>query len=398
MRDVAKCKERVIQQGADTPTECPHFTAPLGLGASLSYQGGCMIYTAPTLFEDGVYGKIILKDGIIIGVEKEDAALYTPAPCAPNPDSCGGGGGGGGIIPSPANNNLFSLDSQGRGLALLHTGAGEGISILGNGTASDPLIIKNTLHDNESTYIVSANSLIKVSGEGTQTEPYVIEHKTGQSINALGFRFDAGGHLESYTPDTSSTQVKGVVGGVGIDVTHDVNTGIVTVSKGAPAKPVSGSYEFGNKAVTFVNSEVVTIANAFTTTAGSYRTGDYVLTVNEGGSITKVEDVTNMLEVSTSGTKIFTDIDDNKREMIITTSKNSAFMIEYYGSMPTGFGLKVDGSFIPGTVVSQSSGSGHFVAIPPAHYAGGTHTIEFTATANFTVIGYGIITLTSIIT
>ena len=409
MRDVAKCKERVIQQGADTPTECPHFTAPLALGASLSYQGGCMIYTAPTLFEDGVYGKLILKDGVIIGVEKDDAALYTPAPCAPNPDSCGGSGGSGGITPSPASNNLFSLDSQGRGLALLHTRAGEGISILGNGTASDPLVIKNTLHDNESTYIVSANSLIKVSGEGTQTEPYVIEHKTGQSINALGFRFDAGGHLESYTPDTSSTLVKGVVGGKGIDATNDINTGVVTVSKAVPPNPINGSYDFGNKSVTFVDSEVTAINTSFNTTAGAYRTGDYVLTVNESGSITNIENVASMLEVSTSGTKIFTDTDDEIRTMTFTINKDSAIRVEYFGVMPEGFGLKVDGLFIPGIVFAKDPDSTgtvsptafkpyHFMALPPAHYSAGAHTIDFTANTPFTAVGYGVVTLTSIIT
>ena len=409
MRDVAKCKERVIQQGADTPTECPHFTAPLALGASLSYQGGCMIYTAPTLFEDGVYGKIVLKDGVIIGVEKDDAALYTPAPCAPNPDSCGGGGGSGGITPSPASNNLLTLDSQGRGLVVLHTSAGEGISILGNGTSSDPLIIKNTLHDNESTYITSANSLIKVSGEGTQTEPFVLEHKVGESVSALGFRFDSGGHLESYTPDTSGTLVKGVVGGNGIEATSDINTGIVTVSRAIPPSPINGSYEFGNKSVTFVASEVTAISDSFTTKAGAYRTGDYVLTVNEGGSITNVEDVFNMLEVSTSATKVFTDNEDNKREMMFSISRNSAFRVEYYGPMPAGFGLKVDGLFIPGTVFSPGYGSGgtgstltftpyHFMAMPPAHYSAGAHTIEFIANTPFTALGYGVVTLTSIIT
>ena len=295
-----------------TPEPCPDWSICLPFGAKLYASGGCVYAEAGSPPADGVYGKIVIANGCIIGAEPEDVPLYTGSPCAPQPDSCSNASGnsttsntslfstGGSTTtvvsccePSTMSGNLYKLDAAGKPVVQLSARGGTGLSVTGSGTTSDPLVISlsgSTGSEDSGIYVRSANAAIAVSGSGTRANPVVVTHKTGLQANVNGMTFDAYGHLTSYSA-TTSTGVTGLVGGSGIDVSVDHQSGINTISVRKQANDVSGNYAFGSYDVEIDEYGRIYRLSRGIDLGGSQdlELGEYILTINSSGSITRIE-------------------------------------------------------------------------------------------------------------
>lgn len=267
---------------------------------------------------DGVYGKVVIANGCIIGVEEEDVPLYTGSPCAPLPGDCGSGGttgggtsgsgtgsgsGSGGCIcdltPSSASGNLFATDAAGRPLVRCYVQAGSGITVTGNGTLANPYIVSAGSASGGSgvsvspIYIRSGNEAITVTGSGSRTDPFVISHKMGESATINGMTFDNYGHLTGVSAVSSGGNkgVTAVIGQNGIEAATDNNTGIVTIGLSANPNNLIGAYTFGGYNVSVDNwGRIYGIDRAIDLGASHVVTcGDTKLTINALGSITAVE-------------------------------------------------------------------------------------------------------------
>lgn len=231
---------------------------------------------------DGVYGKIVIANGCLVGVEAEDVPLYTGSPCAPLPSGCGEGGGslGPGLTPTPA---TITCEIE----------AGAGITITGDGTDANPYVIAV---ENNGIFLRSDNAAITVTGSGTRTSPFTITHKEGMATTINGMTFDAFGHLTSASEGGSATgsgTVNGLVPGFGITVDVNQTAGVATISQQAQVPSVPGNYQFGGYDVTLDTAGQVSRISQAINIEGAPLTagcGGIDLTINQFGVITSIVD------------------------------------------------------------------------------------------------------------
>lgn len=181
---------------------------------------------------DGVYGKVVIADGCIVGVEPADVPLYTGSPCAPAPNGCGG-----------TTSVLGDGFTPGGTVITCEIEAGAGVSVSGSGTEADPYVISA----DTGVYIRSDNSAIALTGAGTRNNPFTLAHKTGVATTVNGLTFDAFGHLSSVSTDETagSKGIKGIVPGFGISANTDNVSGIATVGLQSQVESVPGDYQLG---------------------------------------------------------------------------------------------------------------------------------------------------------
>lgn len=232
---------------------------------------------------DGVYGKIVIANGCIVGVESEDVPLYTGSPCAPLPVNCGGESTlGGGFTPG---STTITCEIE----------AGSGVTVTGSGTTNDPYVISA----DTGIYLRSDNAAIAVSGSGTRTSPFTVKHKSGLATTVNGLTFDAYGHLTSAnTSETAGNKgIKGIVPSFGIAVSVDNSTGIATISQQNQPASVPGDYQFGGYAVTLDKAgQVSAIKQQIEITDAPITApcGTVDLRINQYGAITDVVDAMNL--------------------------------------------------------------------------------------------------------
>lgn len=262
---------------------------------------------------DGVYGKVVIANGCIIGVEPEDVPLYTGSPCAPLPGDCGSSGGAGGgmsgggstggssgsggctcdLTPSSTTGNQFTTDAAGRPLVRVSIKGADGITVTGNGTTSNPYVISNSGGGItvEPVYITSGNAAITVTGTGSRQDPFVITHKEGTSGTVNGMKFDSYGHFIGAAEGSSTKGITGIVGASGIQATVDKTTGVATISLTDPPEDILGTYTTGGYNLTFdAWGRLYEVGRAIDL-GGSHEVtcGDAKLTISPLGSIVKVE-------------------------------------------------------------------------------------------------------------
>lgn len=243
-------------------------------GNGVHAQGG----VAPP---DGVYGKVVIANGCLVGVEPEDVPLYTGSPCAPLPSGCGDGSSiGPGFTPG---NTTVTCEIE----------AGSGVTVTGSGTANDPYVISAE----NGVYVRSDNAAIAITGAGTKTSPYTVKHRTALATTVDGMTFDAFGHLTSVNTSTASKGVKGIVPGFGMAVSMDNSTGIANISQQLQPSGVPGDYQFGGYNVTVDKAGQLSALTQQIHLAGapiSASCGTIDLTINQYGSITSVVDTMNL--------------------------------------------------------------------------------------------------------
>lgn len=237
---------------------------------------------------DGVYGKIIIANGCLVGVEPEDVPLYTGSPCSPLPCGCGGSG-------ENRSSVLGNGFTPGNTVVTCEIEAGSGVTVTGSGTDADPYVISAE----NGIYLRSANAAIGVTGSGTKQNPFTLKHKEGLATTINGMTFDAFGHLTSAnTGDTAGTKsIKGIVPGFGIAVSVDNSVGTATVSQQLQPASVPGDYQLGGFDVTLDKAgQVSAIKRAINIDGAPFTAscGSIDMTVNQFGAITGIVDMMNL--------------------------------------------------------------------------------------------------------
>ena len=282
-RQTAVCEEKVLKEATEQG-QCEDIDICLPFGGRLYTNGGCLAYEPGTVPTDGTYGKVKIQNGCIVGVEDEDASLYTASPCAPVPNPCDCDGG---VNISGVQGNLLYKDGSGDLAAVLHYEAGNGITMSGDGTVENPLTVAATGGGSSGVGSVEGRGAIKVT---TTNGVAVVEHKTtpagGGTIGWV--EVDAYGHVIGFTESTSQG-INGVLGGDGIETTMDNNTKIVTVSLEDMLHAPTGTYMLGGYDVSVdAKGRVTKFERQITISAGTYTLGDYDVEVNALGSITSI--------------------------------------------------------------------------------------------------------------
>lgn len=306
---------------------------------------------------DGVYGKVVIANGCLVGVEPEDVPLYTGSPCAPQPVDCGGSGNiGGGFLP-------------GETTIICEIEAGAGVTVTGNGTDADPYVISAST----GIYLRSDNNAIAVTGSGTQGSPFTLKHKTGLATTVSGMTFDAYGHLTSVNTSSAAKGIQGIVPSFGIKA--DVNNqGIATLSLQPQASNVAGDYPIGAYDVTLDKAGRVSSIQRTINITGAPVTaacGTIDLGINAFGQITAVADTMKL-----GAGYLLTWVGSTAAKLTgqFTMRCNSALAGIYFSSLTTSkpTAITIDGQ--PCTIIGNLFwGGGIFMA--------GSHTLEITGSS-----------------
>ena len=378
-RMLTSCEGQTLQSGV--PPSCSDWSVCLPFAGRLYSEGGCVKVEPGNPPEDGVYGKIIVADGCIVGLEKADIPLYTSSPCAPVPAPCDCGEGGSMLEPSPQAGNLFTTDAAGLPLVKVSMQAGSNISITGSGTTTDPFIISGKFDVAQTTFVQAGNSGVTVTGTGGREDPYKVGHgntKTNEALtSAMGLSIDQFGHITAYNAPAEASTVKGVVGSDGIEAKTDTGTGLVTLSLTKAFADVAGTYQFGGYEIKVDEyGRVSGGSRQITIPAATYLAGDVQLTTNEYGSITEIATVSSTGLVSTSATKQFSE-NSAQRSMTFTTTKASSFRITYTPSaaITSTLTLYVDNQVQPLYKMVDNT----WQSLTTALYGVGEHTVAISA-------------------
>lgn len=270
------------------PLPCPDWSVCLPFGRRLYSKDGCIYTDGGNPPADGVYGKIIVADGCIVGAEPLEACLENIAPCAGQTTPCSETTGSC-CEPSKSSGNLYALDATGAPLVRCNINGGSGISVSGEGTSNNPFIISASAIEVSRVYLASENDAIAVSGTGTYANPYALLHKSGKSGKYNGMTFDEYGHLIDTGEGSANSGVSAVVGGAGITATTDNKSGMVTVGLGKPLHNRNGTYHIGGFVVELDEyNRIFDIQREVTIPEGTYALGAYDVSVNPTGSITDI--------------------------------------------------------------------------------------------------------------
>lgn len=270
---------------------CPNWELCLPWGGKLWSSDGCVRLAPGKPPKDGVYGKVVIANGCLVGVAEEDIPQFIAAPCVPSPSPCSGAVEGQQLDPSVTPGNLYTTDAAGRPLVLCRIEAGDNTIVSGAGTLTNPYVISARV-ETPVVYARSSNEAIAVIGSGVQDDPLVITHKSGHQGTISGLTFDAQGHLVDVdTSAASPTGVQGIVPGDGVDVSMEHSTGIATVSISDPATSKAGTYQLGGYDIDLDAKNRITRVDKSIDLGESQQlaVGTFAITVNEQGSIESIE-------------------------------------------------------------------------------------------------------------
>ena len=388
-RMVSNCGTVTLKEAEQT--KCQPFSFCLPFGGKVDYDGTCMHYAPGTPPEDGVYSKIYIANGCIVGADKYDPPIYTNSPCAPVPNPCDCEGGGTGSLPDPStqSGNLFQYDASGRPLVKVTINGGSGVTVSGSGSTTDPFVISAKPDSTIGLqYFKAGNDGLILSGSGTQQDPYSYAHKTGYQANVLGMTFDQYGHLTGYIQPSSAGTVNGVIGEDGITAETELSSGVVTLTYATPVRVLQGEYYLGAyKMELDGKNRVIGMERNITFPANEYTLGNYNVTVNEYGSLTSIESIQTAGIVTASASKKFTqNTGEMNRIMTFTTAADSAFRISYKSTtIPSDIQVYVDDIVYDGNLIGNS-----YEVLTNSTMRAGTHVVSV-QTANdtgFSGIGY----------
>ena len=376
------CVKRMVPDCGDSEQKgssegfCPDWDACMPFGGRLYSRDGCVQFEASgTAPADGVYDRVTVQDGCIVGVSGKEVASYQPRPCTETPCDCGQGSGSDASV-SDADGNLIIEDVDGSLLAKLYATGANGITVSGNGTQSSPLRIQ-AASQTARGYVQAGNAAIVVSGSGTQSSPYEVSHKTGTgpaNQTIAGMRFDEYGHLKSYTAPTDAGTVNGVVGRNGIEATTDTSSGVVTLDLQETVHSVKGTYRLGGFDVDVDKyGRFQQIDREVSIAAGSRYFGAYLVGLDALGNITSVTDTTaDRTVVYHKASKRFT---GSSASITFTTALVGSFRVTLYAASVTSASISVDGAS-----VTTDVGAGWAGALTNARYSLGQHTVSVSGT------------------
>lgn len=265
---------------------------------------------------NGTYGSITIQDGCVVGYGECEVPTYTPPYCNPNPTPCNEGvsGGGGGIgtkaTVSPRAGNQLTSDNYGL-YAKAYVQGGTGVTVTGQGTQTSPYIIS----------MASGTGGGTIGGAIIGQGPISVEERNGVYFISM-----PRANLTAGKYGTFNVNEYGVI--TGIDYTVDMLTSdningsndvqITKVADGitidlAPTQLTDNSYRFGGYDVSISDGGRITNATRVSQTEeGTYKLGAYNVTLDQYGGITGIEQSPEVPQsagsfTTSDGSKVFYD-------------------------------------------------------------------------------------------
>ena len=296
-----------------TPKQTPAFSVCIA-DYTLHWDGTHATLERTRFTSDGTYGSITLQGGCVVGYGECEVPTYTPPYCNPNPAPCNEGGGGGGtgttVRVSPRAGNQLTTDGYGL-YAKAYVQGGTGVTVTGQGTQTSPYIISMA----GGTGVGTTGG--KIVGQG----PITVDERNGVyfvsmpradlsagkygafTINEYGVITSIDGNVDVLTSDNISgsndVQITKVADGITIDL--------------APAQLEANSYRFGGYDVSISDGGRITnAARVAQTEAGTYKLGAYNVTLDQYGGITGIAQSPEVPQsagsfTTSDGSKVFYD-------------------------------------------------------------------------------------------
>ena len=351
----------------------------LPFGGELYTDGGILKHEpASNPPADGVYGKVVVKNGCIVDVQPEDVAIHTSAPCAPIPSPCdcagGGSSGGGGMAqPSTTSGNLFEYDAAGRPLVRVFMEEGSGVTIDGSGTKSDPYILSSSAVSGGSSVI--AAGALDYEEMGNQT---VITHREGKAAAISGMEFDAYGHLIGYSAPDGSSTVKNVTSVLGDNytttATMDQMTGIAKVMLKKPDYVYEDTFLLGGYEIELDEyNRIEHVKRKRDFPAGNYVFGDYTVAIADDGVIESATPKADSGAVMTCASKYFSANQIDWTLNFVTDTPSSFRISIKCSAQPQALAVIIDD--VNYSTVLYRFGQNHMEVVPNATFPAGSHQI-----------------------
>ena len=264
---------------------------------------------------NGTYGSITIQDGCVVGYGECEVPTYTPPYCNPNPAPCNEGGSGGGgtgttATVSPRTGNQLTTDNYGL-YAKAYVQGGTGVTVTGQGTQTSPYIISMASGAGGGT---TGGAIV---GQG----PISVEERNGVyfismpranltagkygpfNVNEYGVITGIDDNVTVLTSDniggSNDVQVTKVADGITIDL--------------APTQLTANSYRFGGYDVSISDGGRITNATQVAQTEeGTYKFGAYNVTLDPYGGITAIAQSSEVPQsagsfTTSDGSKVFYD-------------------------------------------------------------------------------------------
>ena len=288
MRDNCKLPQPCVPEEVVPPKEpTPAFDLCVG-DYSLHWDGTHLTHSRKMVTPDGTYGSITLHDGCVVAYGDCEIPTYTPPYCNPNPLPCGEGvgAGGGTVTVSPTAGNHLKQDQFGL-FAKTYLSGGTGITVSGEGTQQRPYTV--SLQGNadgnsgSDATIVGSGAIDAVTRNGVT---YISLKTNGVTAGKYGLlTVDENGIITAVDETdmflTSKT----------LQVSSELTLqGVDTAQLGLAESGAAGTRRFGGYDVTVSQGGRVTQATRVSDiTGGNYKIGAYIVTLDNYGGITGIE-------------------------------------------------------------------------------------------------------------
>ena len=265
---------------------------------------------------NGTYGSIIMQDGCVVGYGECEVPTYTPPYCNPNPAPCneGGSGGGGGTgttaTVSPRAGNQLTSDNYGL-YAKAYVQGGTGVTVTGQGTQTSPYIISMASGTGGGT---TGGAMV---GQG----PISVEERNGVYFISMPRANLTAGKYGPFNVNEYGV-ITGIDGSVAMLTSDNINgsndvqitnsAGSITIDL-APTQLTASSYRFGGYDVSISDGGRITNATRVAQTeAGTYKLGAYNVTLDQFGGITGIAQSPEVPQsagsfTTSDGSKVFYD-------------------------------------------------------------------------------------------
>lgn len=300
-----ECKKPKPCEPEPTPAPVP-CSEPFDLCVgdyTLKWDGFCLTVERSRHTPDGTYTEVTLVDGCIVEYGYAGEATYTPPYCNPNPAHCqdGGTGATADVKISTSPDNTLKQTSSGL-FARTYVQGGTGITVGGTGTVTSPYTISLSQSTNTggTTAVVGRNGIVsEITNTGVA---YVGLEESGVKTGVYDvtdqFTVDRFGRITSVV----QRQEPLVSAGSGLEANGQGDT----IQIGHPTHDIEDSMVLGAYVIGVSNTGHITrTERAITVDSGVYHIGAYNIGINEFGSISSIEQRTDVMP--SSGT--FTTLD-----------------------------------------------------------------------------------------
>ena len=263
---------------------------------------------------NGTYGSITIQDGCVVGYGECEVPTYTPPYCNPNPAPCNEGGSGGGTgttaTVSPRAGNQLSSDTYGL-YAKAYVQGGTGVTVTGQGTQTSPYIISMASGTGGGTTGGTIVGQGPISVEERNGVYFISMPRANLTAGKYGpFNVNEYGVITGIDDSVAMLTSDNINGSNDVQITN--SAGSITIDL-APTQLTASSYRFGGYDVSISDGGRITNATRVAQTeAGTYKLGAYNVTLDQYGGITGIAQSPEVPQsagsfTTSDGSKVFYD-------------------------------------------------------------------------------------------